>query len=215
MINIRKSSNVNVISTLKNSDGALTSDPVVIANVFNKFFVNVSHDITKKIPRTRKSPLDFISNSICDSFFIAPSASSEISDIINMLKSGKSLGLNSIPIKLLKHLCPLISLRLSQIINESFQSDIFPDKMKLAKVIPLFKKGCSVTASNYRPISLLSVFSKVERVVAPWCNPLTLQPKQSGGVGSSPGRAPPLERHDKGSRTGLGLLYFCDPSAWR
>ena len=54
---------------------------------------------------------------------------------------------------------------LSQIINESFQSGIFPDKMKLAKVIPLFKKGCSVTASNYRPISLLSVFSKITEKV--------------------------------------------------
>ena len=54
----------------------------------------------------------------------------------------------------------------------------------------------------------------VEGVAAPWCNPLKLQPEQSGGVGSSPGSAPPLERHDKGSRTRLGLLYFCDPSAW-
>ena len=58
-------------------------------------------------------------------------------------------------------------------------------------------------------------YAVLEGVVAPWCNPLTLQPEQSGGVGSSPGRAPPLERHDKGSRTRLGLLYFCDPSAWR
>lgn len=165
VINIRKSSNVNVISKLKNSNGALTSDPVVIANLFNKFFVNVSHDITKNIPRTRKSPLDFVHNRNCDSFFIAPSVPSEISDIINLLKPGKSLGPNSIPVKLLKHLCPLISLPLSQIINESFQSGIFPDKMKLAKVIPLFKKGCSVTASNYRPISLLSVFSKITEKV--------------------------------------------------
>ena len=55
----------------------------------------------------------------------------------------------------------------------------------------------------------------LEGVVAPWCNPLILQPEQSGGVGSSPGRAPPLEHHDKGSRTRLGLLYFCDSSAWR
>ena len=54
-----------------------------------------------------------------------------------------------------------------------------------------------------------------EGVVVPWCNPLTLQPEQSGGVGSIPCRAPPLECHDKGSRTRLGLLYFCDPSAWR
>ena len=38
-----------------------------------------------------------------------------------------------------------------------------------------------------------------EGVVASWCNPLTLQPEQSGGVVSSPGRTPPLEHHDKGS----------------
>ena len=54
-----------------------------------------------------------------------------------------------------------------------------------------------------------------EGVVAQWCNPPTLKPEQSGGVGSSPGRTPSLELHDKGSRTRLGLLYFCDPSAWR
>ena len=53
-----------------------------------------------------------------------------------------------------------------------------------------------------------------EGVVAPWCNPLTLQPEQSGGVGSISGRTPPLERHDKGLRTRLGLLYFCDLSAY-
>ena len=40
--------------------------------------------------------------------------------------------------------------------------------------------------------------SSPEGIVAQWCNPLTFQPEQSGGVGSIPGRAPPLERHDKG-----------------
>ena len=53
----------------------------------------------------------------------------------------------------------------------------------------------------------------IEGVVAQWCNPLTLQPEQSGGVDLRRGRAPPLERHDKGSRTRLGLSYFCDASA--
>ena len=48
-----------------------------------------------------------------------------------------------------------------------------------------------------------------------WCNPVTLKPEQSGGAGSIPGRTPPLERHDEGSRTRLALSYFCDPSAWR
>ena len=57
---------------------------------------------------------------------------------------------------------------------------------------------------------------EVEGVVAQWCNPLTLQPEQSGGVGSKPDRASPLERHDNvRSRTRLALSYFRDPSAWR
>ena len=64
-------------------------------------------------------------------------------------------------------------------------------------------------------LDVFIVFHVVEGIVAPWCNPLTLQPEQSGGVGSNPGRAPPFERHDKGVRTRLGLLYFCDLSAWR
>ena len=54
-----------------------------------------------------------------------------------------------------------------------------------------------------------------EGVVAQWCNPPALKSEQSGGVGSIPGRTPSLERHDKGPLTRLGLLYFCDPSAWR
>ena len=48
--------------------------------------------------------------------------------------------------------------------------------------------------------------------MAQWCNPLTLKSEQSGGVGSRPGRTTPLERHNKGSLTRLGLLYFCDLS---
>ncbi len=113
--------------------------------------MNVSHNVTKTIPRSKKSPLCFMGDKINNSFFISPSFALEISDIINLLKPGKSAGPNSIPIKILKILYPLISAPLSQIINHSFECGIFPEQMKLAKVIPLFKKGCVVTASNYRP----------------------------------------------------------------
>ena len=47
-----------------------------------------------------------------------------------------------------------------------------------------------------------------EGVVARWCNPLILKSEQSGGLGSSPDRIPPLEGHDKESRTRLGLLFL-------
>ena len=102
VVSIRKSSNMNVINKLKDSNGNTTSDPSVIANIFNKFFVNVSQDITKNIPRSNKLPVEFMGDRVGNSFFIAPKVPFEISDIISALKSGKSLGPNSIPMKILK-----------------------------------------------------------------------------------------------------------------
>ena len=53
-----------------------------------------------------------------------------------------------------------------------------------------------------------------EVVVMQWCDSPTLQPEKLDGQGSTPSRAQPLERDDKVSRTRLGLLYGCSPSAW-
>ena len=75
--------------------------------------------------------------------------------------NGKSTGPNSIPIKLLKILDPCISPHLSLIINKSFEEGTFPDNLKIAMVIPIFKKGDAGKNSNYRPISLLPIFSKI------------------------------------------------------
>ena len=46
-------------------------------------------------------------------------------------------------------------------INESFETGIFPNKLKIAKVIPILEKGLTTKKSNYRPISLLSIFNKI------------------------------------------------------
>ena len=70
-------------------------------------------------------------------------------------------GLHSIPVKLLKLLDDHISHPLSVLINDSFITGIFPSKLKIGKVTPLQKKGSNVDPNNYRPISLLSVFSKI------------------------------------------------------
>ena len=132
-----------------------------MANVFNNFFVSASTQVCSEIPRTKRSPLDYLKNRNMNSFFISPVAHSEIEDIIISLKNGKSTGPFSIPEKLLKLVKCDIPRPLACIFNESITLGIFPDKLKCAKVTPIHKKGAHTDPSNYRPISLLSVFSKL------------------------------------------------------
>ena len=55
----------------------------------------------------------------------------------------------------------ILAAPISKLINTSFDSGVFPDFCKTAKVIPIFKKGDPLNCTNYRPISLLSIFSKI------------------------------------------------------
>ncbi len=160
IVNLKPSS-ADTISHLTDQTGSQIKDQSKIANEFNHFFTNVANDITKNLPRTPKSPLSYLSNPNLESFFISPCTSDEVSTVIQSLKNGKSCGPNSIPIKLMKILDSHVSVHLATLINESFETGIFPDKLKIAKVIPVFKKGLTTKKSNYRPISLLSIFSKI------------------------------------------------------
>lgn len=98
--------------------------------------------------------------------FLYPTDKDEIRKIINMLKTRKAPGHDDITSRLLKHICESILDVLTCLINFSKSSGEFPDILKFAVVIPLYKKSDKFSPSNYRPISLLLVFSKIiEKVV--------------------------------------------------
>ena len=132
-----------------------------MSNILNDFYVNVTDGITKTIPITPKSPLDYLSDRMCNSLFLTPLTAIEVNDLINILNPSKSVGPNSIPIKLLKIIGYSVSPLLALLVNQSFQSGVFPVKFKIAKVISISKEGNPELPSNYRPISLLPVFSKI------------------------------------------------------
>ena len=133
-----------------------------MANVFNHYFVNIASKIDDGISQTRKSPLDYLGRiSESSSFFLSPTDTTEVECIISEFKNDEALGPYSIPCNLLKLLSPYISSALVILINESFTTGIFPDKYKVVKVIALHKKGASDNLSNYRPVFLLSIFSKI------------------------------------------------------
>ena len=93
--------------------------------------------------------------------FVSPVTITEMEQVIISLNNNSSAGCNEIPMSLVKQcLCYYIKL-LVHIYNVSFQTGIFLDMMKLAKIEPLFKKDNKEDIQNYRPISILSAFSKI------------------------------------------------------
>ena len=116
--------------------------------------------LTNQFPEP-ESPMDYLRNRIPNSIFLAPVTEREIEIIIESLNQKKAIGPYSIPVFLLKILCRYIAVPLSKIVNQSFETGIFPDCLKIGKVNPLHKKDSCKNPSIYRPISILSVFSKI------------------------------------------------------
>ena len=131
------------------------------------FFSNLGPEVAKNIGNIRHgSYKDYLNNPCNNVFNFETVEEVVISKLIDNLSSKDSCGEDYISTKLLKIIKPDIIQSITFIINQSLLSGIFPDKLKIAKVIPLFKKNDPTLLDNYRPISLLPVISKIfERVI--------------------------------------------------
>ena len=102
-----------------------------------------------------------MNTSLSNSMVLFPVSVKEIEQETDNLNISKSTGPFSIPVKVSKILRNFLSATLAYVINYSFSNGVVPDKFKLARVIPINKKGNKSILSNYRPISLISVFRNV------------------------------------------------------
>ena len=159
IININ--SNSNNQPTCLNVEGKTITNSTEIANSFNTFFSTIAQKIEHKLIPTHKTHNDYLMSPNTESIFLFPTTEKEIIDNITGLKINKSTGPNSINTKILKLTKNIISKPLNKIINLSFSTGIFPDNLKIAEVIPIHKKDCKLSTTNYRPISLLSNISKI------------------------------------------------------
>ena len=138
------------------------SELLKIVKEFNKYFTNIADDIKSKIPPTRKNFRQYLDRSNPNTFFFTPVDSEEIIKVIKSLDQRKTTGPNSISNKVLQPLIKEISSILADIFNLSLSTGKFISKLKIAKVIPIYKgKGSEQDATNYRPITLLSNIDKV------------------------------------------------------
>ena len=131
-----------------------------IANAFNQYFCSIAIDLDNSLPQSNIDPLQFLNTSSPTTMYLYPVNSLECMNIINGLKVTKQ-EINSIPIPIFKLFAPCFVDNLCHLINTSFSSGIFPDSLKIAHTIPVFKKGDKFNIVNYRPISLLPFLSKI------------------------------------------------------
>jgi hypothetical protein len=143
-----------------NINGSLTDDKSKIANAFNKYFNNIGNNLAKKIPNVATDPLSFVRNNIPDTIVLREVTSNEVEKIIKKLKNS-SPGWDGLLPSIIKQISTHISVPISYVINLSLINGVFPTYLKITKVIPLYKANDNMIMNNYRPIAVLSVFSKI------------------------------------------------------
>ena len=140
----------------------------MIAEEFAAFFSKVGLNYSNKIQRPHKCINEYLNkiNASEKSIFLAPTSEDEISRLLASLKSKNSDGHDGISNKIIKEIQPALCKPLRMLFNHSLRNGIFPDYYKKADMVPLHKSKCKQTKTNYRPVSLLPVLSKIlEKIV--------------------------------------------------
>ena len=161
---IGNESKFNKVTELDTAD-SLSTDPIKISNILNTHFSKIEPSLASEIQNTSSNFTDYITPAE-QIFKLAEVSCQEVFNLIQEIPSNKASGLDNISARLLKEASPIVTRRLTFIINLSITTGIFPNAWKRARVSPIFKEDLRTDPNNYRPISVLPVVSKlIERVV--------------------------------------------------
>ena len=133
------------------------TDPQQLANLFN-------FSSTSTLPKYENNYSEYLGKKIQETMYVWPTCPMEVKNILINSKPKLSAGFDEIPLKLLKSSPHNIIMALSHIQPFSFYGKVISD-FKIAKIIPLYKKGDASDINNYRPISLLSNISKIKKKI--------------------------------------------------
>lgn len=134
-----------------------------VADEFANYYATVARNIADKIEvRAGDGPnklgtLRYNNSSI----FLRPVTPEEVLNLITSLKTKKSAGIDGISVKTIKSCAHLITPTIADLINNCFSSGVYPQALKKARVVPVYKAGDKTDVSNYRPISVLPVINTV------------------------------------------------------
>lgn len=156
----------------------------LLADMFNNHFLKSGACEISTSTDTGCEP--YITKSITKSIFLTPADESEIHSFIMNLPNNSAAGVDGIKAEPLKSVSQYISGPLTHICNLILSTGIFPDKLKIARVSVIHKGGIENDLNNYRPVSVLPIFSKIiERVlyhrISHFCSQENIITKQQYG----------------------------------
>lgn len=147
-------------------NGILCHDSKAMAEAFVEYFSTINNISLHNHYGNAISQSCTSSQIEDNTFFFMPIVETEIVDIIRSLKNKVSSGADQISVKLIKVMAEALSKPLSHLVNLSVSCGVFPELLKVAIVVPIFKRNDPLEIMNYRPISILSSFSKIiEKIV--------------------------------------------------
>jgi len=130
-------------------------DPSILADMFISFFVGKIESLDLLCPVQREDvAFDGVTHEIIFS-------EHEVKGALSGIKYSKAQGLDEIPSCVLRDLDDIITLHLTWLFNTVLYTGVVPRSWKISRILPVFKKGCDKTISNYRPVSNISSISKV------------------------------------------------------
>ena len=166
-----KNSSFNIPETFT-VEGKVFSGATEIAEGFNEFFSTVGPNLSSLIPDSGDDFENYLNDPVDETFIFAKVTKEKIYETLSRLKGKNSSGCDKLSTNLLKDILPFIVDALVHLFNLSLTTGYIPDNYKCARVIPIYKlntysKEDTTQFTNYRPISLLSCFSKLlEKLVS-------------------------------------------------
>ena len=153
-------SNTNIIEIIYNSEKF--AKPQDICDKLNEYFCSVGANLIHSLkPCDQRDFEKYCPHPSKDSMFCSPVLPDEVAKIIQKFPNSKAPGQDNIGAKILKEISNQLVMPLAYLFNLSFTTGEVPEQLKIAKVIPVYKKGERNLPENYRPISLLSIFDKI------------------------------------------------------
>ena len=138
----------------------ITKKEIEITKVFNIYFTSVGTALASQIPVVTKDLSGYLTQ--CNASMEHKGLSfQEFEKALKTLKRNKAIGYDGLRGNIIKDVFDSIKVILFKIFKACLEEAVFPEKLKIAKVVPVFKKDDKENIENYLPISILPVFSKV------------------------------------------------------